>query len=151
LTAVVVIFDRYWSVIGSVVGTFLGVLGTTINNRLRMRELRDLVSRSASGERLTEVADELEKDLARHEDRLKELVNQIHMIITDNKVSLAGIGEMRAVSTDLRGVADRLNVRKMEAGAGEIAKRTAEVSKAVQDQTRALKVNHFFHLIQFKI
>ena len=31
------------SVIGSVVGTCLGILGTTINNRMRMKELRQIV------------------------------------------------------------------------------------------------------------
>ena len=43
---------KYWSVLGSIIGTCLGILGTTINNRMRMRELRELVSRSASGEGL---------------------------------------------------------------------------------------------------
>ncbi len=37
---------KYWSVIGSVIGTCLGVIGTTVNNRLRMRELRQVVKDS---------------------------------------------------------------------------------------------------------
>ena len=37
---------KYWSVIGSVVGTCLGVFGTTINNRMRMKELRQIVKDS---------------------------------------------------------------------------------------------------------
>ena len=40
---------KYWSVIGSVIGTCLGILGTTINNRLRMRELRQIVKDAAGG------------------------------------------------------------------------------------------------------
>jgi len=39
---------KYWSVIGSIIGTCLGILGTTINNRLRMRELRQLVKDAAA-------------------------------------------------------------------------------------------------------
>ncbi|KAF6211236.1 hypothetical protein GE061_014352 [Apolygus lucorum] len=39
---------KYWSVIGSVVGTILGVAGSSINNELKMRELRKLVWESAS-------------------------------------------------------------------------------------------------------
>jgi hypothetical protein len=39
---------KYWAVIGSIIGTTLGVLGTTINNRLRMRELRKIVRDAAS-------------------------------------------------------------------------------------------------------
>lgn len=34
---------KYWSIIGSILGTMLGIFGTTINNRLRMKELRSLV------------------------------------------------------------------------------------------------------------
>ena len=60
-------------------GTFLGVVGTTVNNRMRMRELRELVSRSASGERLLDVTEELGNNLSRHEDRLKELVTQVRI------------------------------------------------------------------------
>lgn len=40
---------KYWAVIGSVIGTCLGILGTTINNRLRMRELRQIVKDAAGG------------------------------------------------------------------------------------------------------
>ena len=31
---------KYWSVLGSVIGACIGIIGTTINNRMRMRELR---------------------------------------------------------------------------------------------------------------
>ena len=37
---------KYWSVLGSVIGTCLGLLGATINNRMRMRELRQIVTDS---------------------------------------------------------------------------------------------------------
>ena len=33
---------KYWSVIGSVIGACIGIIGTTINNRMRMRELRSI-------------------------------------------------------------------------------------------------------------
>ncbi len=69
---------KYWSVIGSVVGTCIGILGTTINNRLRMRELRQLVTNSSSGERIVEATDQLERNLESHEQRLAKLVEQVH-------------------------------------------------------------------------
>ena len=40
---------KYWAILGSIIGTSLGILGTTINNRLRMRELRQIVRDAASG------------------------------------------------------------------------------------------------------
>lgn len=52
-------------------------MGTTLNNRMRMRELRELVTKSASGERLVEVTEALGDNLAGHEDRLKDLVEQV--------------------------------------------------------------------------
>jgi len=40
---------KYWSIIGSVIGATIGIVGTTINNYRRMRELKALVHDSATG------------------------------------------------------------------------------------------------------
>jgi len=37
---------KYWSILGTIIGTCLGILGTTINNRRRMKELRQIVTDS---------------------------------------------------------------------------------------------------------
>lgn len=68
---------KYWSVLGSILGTCLGILGTTINNRLRMKELRELVAKSSSGEGIREASDLLGQNLKTHEARLKDLVTQV--------------------------------------------------------------------------
>ena len=71
---------KYWSVLGSILGTCLGIFGTTINNRMRMRELRDLVAKSssvASGDRMIEVTEDLQDTLSKHEQKLKDLVDQV--------------------------------------------------------------------------
>ena len=39
---------KYWSIIGSVIGTIIGIVGTTFNNRMRMQELRNLVEHTAN-------------------------------------------------------------------------------------------------------
>lgn len=39
---------KYWSVIGSVIGAVIGILGTSINNWLKMKELQALVVNSAA-------------------------------------------------------------------------------------------------------
>ena len=39
---------KYWSIIGSVIGTIIGIVGTTFNNRMRMQELRNLVEDTAN-------------------------------------------------------------------------------------------------------
>ncbi len=70
---------KYWSIIGSVLGTMVGVLGTTINNRLRMKELRDLVESTAKNNNVftnieelsREVSSAIQKDLNNSTDSLK--------------------------------------------------------------------------------
>ncbi|OQV24372.1 putative Coiled-coil domain-containing protein 51 [Hypsibius exemplaris] len=39
---------KYWSVIGSVIGAMIGIVGTSLNNHLRMKELQSLVTRSVA-------------------------------------------------------------------------------------------------------
>ncbi|GAU93549.1 hypothetical protein RvY_05475 [Ramazzottius varieornatus] len=39
---------KYWSVMGSVVGALIGILGTSLNNRLKMRELQFMLAQSTS-------------------------------------------------------------------------------------------------------
>ena len=40
---------KYWSIIGSAIGATIGIIGTTVNNYRRTRELKSLVRDSASG------------------------------------------------------------------------------------------------------
>ena len=40
---------KYWSIIGSAIGAAIGIVGTTVNNYRRTRELKSLVRDSASG------------------------------------------------------------------------------------------------------
>lgn len=69
---------KYWSVIGSIIGTMIGVLGSSINNEFKMRELRNLVKLS--------VEDRSEKVLKMREKELLLLVNEIRNA-TNPKVS----------------------------------------------------------------
>ena len=70
---------KYWSIIGSVLGTMVGVVGTTINNRLRMKELRDLVENTAKSNHIfsnieelsREVSSAIQKDLNNSTDSLR--------------------------------------------------------------------------------
>lgn len=55
---------KYWSIIGSVLGTILGVFGTTVNNRMKMKELRDLVESTTKGNQLLTNTDELSRQIS---------------------------------------------------------------------------------------
>ena len=71
---------KYWSVVGSFVGVVLGVIGTTINNYRRMKELRSLVRDSTTGgaemhsfvSQVTQVIENQQKNMS---DFLSELKN----------------------------------------------------------------------------
>lgn len=50
---------KYWSIIGSVVGALIGIIGTTFNNRMRFRELKNIVAESADPARFQRVLGDL--------------------------------------------------------------------------------------------
>lgn len=39
---------KYWSVMGSLVGAFLGILGTTLNTRMRHQQTKDILLQTSS-------------------------------------------------------------------------------------------------------
>lgn len=54
---------KYWSIIGSIIGTMLGIFGSSINNEFKMRELRKLVKESAQATLATRQEADLPKEL----------------------------------------------------------------------------------------
>ena len=80
---------KYWSILGSILGTCIGIIGTTINNRftipplnlrfydiarMRMAELRRLVSQNSSVEEIQAIGDGLAKDFKAHQEDLARLL-----------------------------------------------------------------------------
>ncbi|XP_029636722.1 mitochondrial potassium channel [Octopus sinensis] len=88
---------KYWSVIGSIIGALLGIIGTTINNKMRMNELRSIVTKSTEeGQQqraLTEkVITALKKQLASTE----TFISELHGLLKSNVLTpatLSNIGE----------------------------------------------------------
>jgi len=144
---------KYWSVLGSVIGTCLGILGTTINNRLRMRELRQLVkdasavgsqanaaaAAAAAAALTTAVADASPSPppppppqppvLPDHTEKLEELSEQIKKV---GESTVAKVDEMLIVSlADLqRGLS---NLAVVQQKSDTIKKESDETSKRFQD------------------
>ncbi|CAH1782609.1 unnamed protein product, partial [Owenia fusiformis] len=70
---------KYWSVIGSIIGAAIGITGTSINNYLRMRELRGMIKESTAG------GVDLKNIVAQLSDTMKNQHHQITGFVGDLK------------------------------------------------------------------
>ena len=75
---------KYWSIIGSIIGAMIGIFGTSINNYLRMRELRGLVKESTAG------GEELQIVVGNVADTVHKQQNQMMAFIKDLKLMFGG-------------------------------------------------------------
>ncbi|XP_064473193.1 mitochondrial potassium channel-like [Ornithodoros turicata] len=57
---------KYWSIIGSICGAAIGIIGATINNRIRFNQLRDLVERSSSQSEVQLLVANLSDEFKKH-------------------------------------------------------------------------------------
>lgn len=57
---------KYWSIIGSVLGTILGVVGTSINNHMKMKELKNLIESTAKSSNVFTNLEQLSKEVSAH-------------------------------------------------------------------------------------
>ncbi len=82
---------KYWSVIGSIVGAIIGILGTSINNYLRMRELRGIVSGSAEGSiELRGLVTQLSDTMKNQHNHLRGFVRDIRALVPVQEASTDG-------------------------------------------------------------
>lgn len=76
---------KYWSIILSVTGAVIGVVGTSINNYLRMRELRGIVTDSAgSGTELRGLVSQLAVTMSGQHNQIQGFVNELKGMMGSN-------------------------------------------------------------------
>ena len=119
---------KYWSVIGSVVGAVIGIAGTSINNYLRMRELRGIVTNSAEG------GIETRGLVTQLSETMKSQHNQLQSFIADLRtfVTPAGSGAKTAVEPVNGTVKPSESVQKVET-------HTKEIMELIQKQDSTIK------------
>jgi len=72
---------KYWSIIGSAVGAAIGIIGTTINNYRRTRELKSLVRDSASGgAELNRTVAELIRETQQQQEEIKAVMSNLKAV-----------------------------------------------------------------------
>ncbi|KAL8560985.1 hypothetical protein ACOMHN_061199 [Nucella lapillus] len=115
---------KYWSIIGSILGAVIGITGTTINNYLKMKELRGLVSR----------AGENSEDLRNLSGQLCESVRvqsrKMDGLLTDLHHSLAGGADLKS---DLH-----LDKIRFSPSTSDIQQQTEQILLALKSQEESL-------------
>merc|ERR1711915_998708 len=105
---------KYWSVLGSILGTCIGIFGTTINNRMRMNELRRLVSQNSTVEEIRAIGNQLESDFSSHRTSLAGLVTAVENIINKADTSVESLSKMNDLCQLMKEASDKINVRRID-------------------------------------
>ena len=109
---------KYWSVIGSIVGACLGIFGTTINNKLKMRELRSIVTEATSdGEKQRVITETLMDTLKGQITSTEAAVSELKQVVlsktspvpsSDSEhLSVSSISEVTPINIDLSKLEER--------------------------------------------
>lgn len=122
---------KYWSIIGSVCGAVIGIIGATVNNRIRLNQLRDLVERSSSQPEVQRLVFSLSDEFQRHRDQILEFVADIRQLLGAAPVVAATVPS-EAVAVDK---ADSDLELKMQ----EVVVLVREQRKLLERETRDIK------------
>lgn len=122
---------KYWSIIGSVCGAVIGIVGATINNRIRLNQLRDLVERSSSQPEVQRLVFSLSDEFQRHRDQILEFVADVRQLLGATPVVAATVPS-EAVAADK---ADS----NLELQMQEVVVLVREQRKLLERETRDIK------------
>jgi len=129
---------KYWSVIGSIIGTCIGIIGTTINNRMRMNELRKLVSQNSSVEEIRGIGDKISDNLSGHQSHLKGLVEKVQDILTQTGEGMANISHVQPLVQSLKESSDKINIQSLEEVVGQLYQRQVLLSDVISQYEAAI-------------
>jgi len=74
---------KYWSIIGSAIGATIGIIGTSVNNYRRTRELKSLVRDSASGGvELNHAMSELIRETQQQQEEIKAVMSNLKVAVS---------------------------------------------------------------------
>jgi DNA-binding HxlR family transcriptional regulator len=124
---------KYWSVLGSIIGTCIGILGTTINNRMRMNELRRLVSQNSSVEEIQAIGSDLKEDFSGHRDSLHKLVLEVQDVVEAAANSLQNLDKMEELFNILKDSSDKINTRVLDQTVEELRSQQELLSKVISE------------------
>jgi len=129
---------KYWSVLGSILGTCIGIFGTTINNRMRMNELRRLVSQNSSVEEIQAIGSDLKDDFSGHRASLATLVTEVQGVIEQAGTSLQNLDRMEELFNILRESSDKINTRVLDQTVEELKNQQELLSNVISEHREQL-------------
>jgi len=129
---------KYWSVIGSIIGTCIGIIGTTINNRMRMNELRKLVSQNSSVEEIRGIGDEISENLSGHQLHLKGMVEKVQDILNQTGEGMANISHVQPLVESLKESSDKINIKSLEDVVSQLYHRQMELAEVISEYEKAI-------------
>ena len=124
---------KYWSVLGSILGTCIGIFGTTINNRMRMNELRRLVSQNNAVEEIKEIGDNLTADFSSHRSSLAGLVTAVESVVNKADSSVGNLEKMEELCEVVRGASEKISVRTLDASLETLRKQQETLNLAISE------------------
>merc|ERR1711874_605312 len=125
-------------------------IGTTLNNRLRMKELRRLVSQNSSVEEIQAIGGEISENLEGHEKRLNTLVVEVKDILDQTSEGVANIQKVEPIVQSLKDSSETMNVKSLEETIEKLYNKQKQLSEIinrheeiVSDQIEEIKSNIF--------
>ncbi|XP_067133843.1 mitochondrial potassium channel-like [Centruroides vittatus] len=128
---------KYWSIIGSICGAVIGIIGTSINNRMRMKELRGLVSEASDQNKLHLLVNDLTNVMKTQHRQIVDFVSDLKksLILQGNLHEVKGKINNSSMLTDVE-----LPYEKLETQTDEILSLIQKQEKMMAQEMKEVKV-----------
>lgn len=129
---------KYWSIIGSICGAVIGIVGTSINNRMRMKELRGLVYEASDQNKLQLLINDLTNVMKTQHRQVVDFVNDLKKSLTvpGSLHEMKGkINNSSSVMTDIE-----LPYEKLETQTDEILALIQKQEKLMAQEMKEVKL-----------
>jgi len=132
---------KYWSLLGSIIGTCVGVLGTTINNRMRMRELRQLVAKNSTVEEVQIIGAELIESLDSHEKELSDLTVKVEHVLNQAKSGLTNLEKIEGLADAMHDSSKKISTGVLEQNLSILMKSQEKLSQLIDEHQQVIQEN----------